>query len=295
MGFIVYFLNTFPSPATLDPRFRLFTLISWNINSVKFENSPLEEILKREENQIVISPFVKKVSVETVRGFTKIVLPLSCRNWSELKELFGDKISVFKTYPLEIPPKEEPSGGKFFVNERELVVLGNPPWGKENFYTSRGETLEEVVGKLLREKSLTLATAESCTGGMVASALVNVPGSSEYFIGSVIAYSNEVKEKLLGVRRETLEKWGAVSAQTAKEMAEGVKRLLGTDIGISTTGIAGPSGGTKNKPVGLTYFGIAFKDKTVTFKRVFPFDRNQNRISATYYLLFELYKSLKEL
>jgi len=129
---------------------------------------------------------------------------------------------------------------------------------------------------------------------MVASVLVNVPGSSEYFIGSVVAYSNEVKEKLLGVRRETLEKWGAVSTQTAKEMAEGVKRLLGTDIGISTTGIAGPSGGTKNKPVGLTYFGIAFKDKTVTFKRVFPFDRNQNRISATYYLLFELYKILKE-
>ncbi|HIP86524.1 MAG TPA: CinA family protein [Aquifex sp.] len=293
MGFIVYFLNTFPSPATLDQIFRLFTLISWKINSVKFENSPLEDILAREENQIVISPFIERVSVETLRGYTKIVLPLSCRNWSALNEIFEEKISLFKTYPLEYPPKK-PLGGKFFVNERELVVLEKPPLGEENFYTCRGENLEEVVGKLLRDKGLTLATAESCTGGMVASSLVNVPGSSEYFIGSVVAYSNEVKEKLLGVKRETLDKWGAVSAQTAKEMAEGVKKLLGTDIGISTTGIAGPSGGTETKPVGLTYFGISFKKKTVTFKRVFHFDRNQNRISATYYLLFELFMFLRE-
>ena len=294
MGFRIYFLNTFPSPALLEPLFRLFNLISWRIDSVHFEETPLKELLKREENQIIISPFVGKVSVDNSDGFTKIVLPLSYQRWEDIGELLRGDIKVFRTYPEEFPPTDIPAGGRFFLNERELSFIGNPPLEGRDFYTSRGESLEEVVGKLLKERGLTLSTAESCTGGMVAAALVNVAGSSEYFIGSVVAYSNEVKEKVLGVKRETLERYGAVSAQTAAEMAQGVRKLLKTDIGISTTGIAGPSGGTKEKPVGLTYFGIAIGDKTLTFKRIFPFGRNQNRLSATYYLLFKLYGLLKE-
>ncbi len=113
------------------------------------------------------------------------------------------------------------------------------------------------LGRLLRERGLTLATAESCTGGLVGSLVTDVPGSSHYYCGGVVAYSNEVKVRLLGVRRATLKRYGAVSAQTATEMAEGVRNRTGADIGVAVTGIAGPGGGTRKKPVGLVYIAIA--------------------------------------
>src|SRR3989304_4718180 len=113
-----------------------------------------------------------------------------------------------------------------------------------------GEKLEEVVGKLLTERKMTLALGESCTGGLVAHRLTNVPGSSSYVLGGIIAYSNEAKERLLGVRHETLEEHGAVSAETAIEMARGARATLGADVGLSVTGIAGPGGGAPGKPAG---------------------------------------------
>ena len=116
--------------------------------------------------------------------------------------------------------------------------------------------LELSVGKLLAKKKLTLAVAESVTGGLISDKITNVSGSSRYFLMGVIAYSNKSKEKLLGVSRKTLQKYGAVSKETALAMATGVKKLAKSNIGISSTGIAGPRGGTRKKPVGLVYIGI---------------------------------------
>ncbi len=118
---------------------------------------------------------------------------------------------------------------------------------------------------LLINKKLTISCAESCTGGLVAKRITDVCGCSEVFYGGVVSYANEVKEGVLKVSRSTLEEYGAVSENTAKEMAKGVKELCKTDIGISTTGIAGPDGGTKNKPVGTVYVGFSYGDELVAF------------------------------
>lgn len=121
------------------------------------------------------------------------------------------------------------------------------------------DSLERAAIAFLRDKGLTLACAESCTGGLVSKRITDIPGCSDVFVGSCITYANEAKIKLLGVKAETLQRWGAVSEQTATEMARGVRMVLGTDIGVSVTGIAGPGGGTTEKPVGTVYLGISTK------------------------------------
>jgi len=151
----------------------------------------------------------------------------------------------------------------------------------------------EKIAKLLKQKKLWVATAESCTAGLVAHMLTNVSGSSEYFKGSVVAYSNEVKMKVLGVKEETLKKYGAVSEQTAKEMAYGVKKLLGVDIAVATTGIAGPTGGTPTKPVGLVYIGLATPDGIEARKFLFKGNRLQNKESFANAALSMLLKYLE--
>lgn len=134
-------------------------------------------------------------------------------------------------------------------------------------------TLEESVLSLLGERGLALATAESCTGGLVGKLLTDVPGSSAVYRGSVVAYANAVKESVLGVPADVLAAHGAVSAPVAAAMAEGARRLLGADVAVSITGIAGPDGGTEEKPVGLVWFGVAGPDGTETAKRLLPGDR----------------------
>ncbi len=133
--------------------------------------------------------------------------------------------------------------------------------------------LEVSVGKLLRGRGLMLAVAESCTGGLVGHRLTNVPGSSEYFLGGVIAYANQTKVDVLGVSRATLEQNGAVSAETALEMAQGVRRLLGADIGAAITGIAGPGGGSPDKPVGLTWIGLSAPNVLQAWRYLWVGDR----------------------
>lgn len=129
--------------------------------------------------------------------------------------------------------------------------------GEYNVIDARnGGRLAELVGPLLESRGLTLGVAESCTGGMLASRITDVPGSSAYFTGGVVAYDNLVKEKVLGVSGRELERHGAVSEQVAKAMAAGIKELLTTDIGISVTGLAGPGGGAPGKPVGLVYVAL---------------------------------------
>jgi nicotinamide-nucleotide amidase len=127
------------------------------------------------------------------------------------------------------------------------------------------DPLEVAVGAMLKRKKLTLSVAESCTGGYVAHLITSIPGSSEYFIGGVVAYSNNVKIKMLGVKEETLASHGAVSEETVREMAELVRRKYGTDVGVATSGIAGPSGGTPDKPVGTVW--IAYSDNRQTIAR----------------------------
>ncbi len=118
------------------------------------------------------------------------------------------------------------------------------------------------LADILVEKGWRIATAESCTGGLLGSRITDVPGASRYYLGGVIAYDNRVKEKILGVRRETLEKYGAVSEKCAGEMAEGVARLMGANVAIATTGIAGPSGGTEEKPIGTVFIAYYILGKT---------------------------------
>jgi PncC family amidohydrolase len=126
--------------------------------------------------------------------------------------------------------------------------------------------LEIELGKVLKQKNLTIATAESCTGGLIANRITNIPGSSEYFDRGVVTYSNQSKIDILGVSAEIIDKFGAVSQETAKAMAESIKRIGKTDIGLAVTGIAGPSGGTPEKPVGLVYVGLAMVDSVKVFK-----------------------------
>ncbi len=130
----------------------------------------------------------------------------------------------------------------------------------ETAQSGSDQPLEARVGELLRARGLRLAVSESCTGGLIGHWLTNVPGSSTYYMGSVTAYSYEAKVRLLGVRWSTLEKYGAVSMETAIEMAHGVRLALAADIGISVSGIAGPGGGTPEKPVGTTWIGLSTPD-----------------------------------
>lgn len=137
--------------------------------------------------------------------------------------------------------------------------------------------LETRIGELLRRRKLTLATAESCTGGLVGHRLTSVPGSSDYYLGGVVAYSYDAKERVLGVRHDTLYDFGAVSAETALEMARGARRLLHTDLAVAVTGIAGPGGGTPDKPVGLVYIALSSRRQDVYRRFVWNEDRDGNK------------------
>ncbi len=138
------------------------------------------------------------------------------------------------------------------------------------------DTLQENVVKILSEHHLKLATAESCTGGLISERITRVSGSSEVFDCGVCSYANAIKEKVLGVHGETLAVLGAVSAETAMQMAEGVRKLSDADIAVSTTGIAGPGGGTAEKPVGLVFLGVSTKDRTYAIKMLLSGEMNQN-------------------
>ena len=141
-------------------------------------------------------------------------------------------------------------------------------------------TLETIIGDLLRNRGLSLATAESCTGGRIADRLTGIPGSSDYFLGAIVAYANSVKIGTLGVSGETLERHGAVSRETALEMARGARLKLATDMAVSVTGIAGPGGGLPGKPVGTTWIGLAAADGEWARHFCWVGDREQNKASS---------------
>ncbi len=200
----------------------------------------------------------------------------------EIDEILKDidkKILNASPYGIDIYIWED---NELFLENKVRVIkerLGNL------IYSEDETPIEEVVGKLLKEKGLTLSTAESSTGGLIASRIVNVPGSSAYFMGSVVAYSNEVKENLLKVSKQDLEKYGAVSKPVAEQMAKGVKNLLKTNISLSDTGIAGPTGETPEKPLGLHYIALAVPDKTQVEKVIFKGNRNDVRLRVSQHAL----------
>ncbi len=230
-----------------------------------------------------VLPFLKEKS-----GFTIVskVLHLSGIGESAAAEKIADIMS--KSENPTVAPYAKPNEMIFRVSARaenednakdimKPVVdeiykrLGDYIYGEDDC------TLEEAVVKALEKKGLTAAAAESCTGGLIAGRIIDFPGASKVFIDGVVSYSNESKIKRLGVKSETLNKYGAVSEQTAKEMAEGVKKALSADVGISSTGVAGPDGGTKEKPVGLVYIAVSFNGNTTVKKLNIKGSRNKIR------------------
>jgi nicotinamide-nucleotide amidase len=156
-----------------------------------------------------------------------------------------------------------------YLEDEIKTALGDTLFGTDN------DTMESVVGGLLRSQGKMLATAESCSGGLIGHKITSVPGSSNYFTGGVIAYSNDLKEKLLGVDPELLARHGAVSSAVAKAMAVGIRSKTGADIGLSVTGIAGPTGGSPEKPVGTVFIALATPDQTIDIPCCFSGDRWQ--------------------
>ena len=148
-------------------------------------------------------------------------------------------------------------------------------------FGGEGVELEDAVGSLLIKNRKTIATAESCTGGLIGDRLTNISGSSLYYKGGIVAYSNSVKEKTIGVKKETLDSAGSVSEETALEMARGIRNKLNADIGLSTTGIAGPKGGTKEKPVGLVYIAISYDRGEKVYRFVFTPYRKTNKLMTS--------------
>ncbi len=192
---------------------------------------------------------------------------------------------LIKSYALDNTIEFEARASEF----REVCeALG------EGLYSEENLTLSKVLVDFLSENKLVIATAESCTGGLVAARIVDVDGASEVFHEGVVTYSNEAKEERLNVSRETLEKYGAVSEQTAKEMAYGLLSE-NVDIAVSTTGIAGPGGGSEEKPVGLVYIGIAFQAREpIAIKRIYKGTRNVIRRSAANEAIYRTYEYLFE-
>ncbi len=200
---------------------------------------------------------------------------------SRIYQLCHDFFEQFPTYEIAFLPKftgvdirvaVKSEASRFPAFEQELYRrIG------KYIYTKGEEELEAVVGRLLKEKGYTIAVAESCTGGLVQDRITNISGSSTYFMGGMVTYSNESKMKFLGVKSASLQQYGAVSDVVAREMAQGVRQALGTTIGVSTTGIAGPTGATPEKPVGLIYIGLATSDTVIARRFVFTNDRRLNK------------------
>lgn len=165
---------------------------------------------------------------------------------------------------------------------------------REYYFASDDTRIEEIVGSLLNKKRWTLATAESCTGGLIAQRITDIPGSSRYFLGGIIAYDNAVKKNILGVPEEILEKYGAVSQETALAMAQGVRKLLQADISLAITGIAGPQGGTADKPVGLVYIALVGENINKWERFIFSGTRNDIRWRSANWALYLLKRSLEQ-
>jgi nicotinamide-nucleotide amidase len=227
----------------LNKRFTSQIIIHKNIMTYGTFEAKLAEILTDFESGL---PGNLKLAYLPASGVIKLRLTGTGSDYNYLSNLINDQVSkLYKTIP------------EFIYGEDE-------------------DSLEMVIGKLLKSKNKSVSTAESCTGGEIAHLLTSVAGSSAYYKGSIIAYENSIKTKLLGVQDYIITKYGAVSENTVKEMAVGVRNVLDTDYAVATSGIAGPDGGTDEKPVGTIWIAVDSERGTVCEKRVFGNDRLTN-------------------
>lgn len=217
---------------------------------------------------------------DMAKRFERVRFPKGV-SWSSLPERDG---IVFRTYTRESPEVLQSL-------EKELVCALGEPLG---VISTDGKSLTETIAELLVERVETLSTAESCTGGMIASEIVNLPGASRFFAGGACTYRDEAKRDILGVPQATLDAHTAVSRETALAMAEGAKRIYRSDWAISTTGIAGPDGGTPEKPVGLVWIGVATPKKTFAFCKNFSGNRVQIREKSVFKALDLLRREILE-
>jgi len=232
------------------------------------------EVLPRLKEKFKL-PFICHSTILT-QGIGESVLAEKIADWEKSLEALGIKLAYLPSpgmvrLRLSCAGEEKKVRGEVDEKVKELQQLI-----PEFIFGYGEETLPEVIGRLLMEKKQTLSTAESCTGGYAAHLITSVAGSSAYFLGSIIAYANEVKMQQLGVQKSTIEKYGAVSEEVAREMAEGVRQKLGTDYGLAFTGIAGPGGGSEEKPVGTVWIAVASAKGAVSKKFQFGDNRERN-------------------
>ena len=221
-------------------------------------------------------------------GESTLAEMLAGLNWHDPEATIGTRAHLDGvTIILRGPASAEARRKLDSVQQQVLAALG------DRVYGDNGDELPEIAGALLRGAGLTVAVAESCTGGLLGKKLTDIAGSSDYFLGGVTAYDNRVKTQVLGVSAGLLADKGAVSEEVAAAMAEGVSRLLGADCALSTTGVAGPAGGTEAKPVGLVYVGSVVKGVTLVEQMRLPGQRDQVRERAAYAALDLLRRRLR--
>lgn len=239
---------------------------------------PPKEMIPMFEEKIV--PYLKHKSDYIIKSRTLKVIDVG---ESSLQEILGDIMSNQTNPTVALYAKDGEVQIRITAKTHDISTADNKIKDIESrirnilgisVYGCDEDTLESVVNDLLQHNKKTIAFAESCTGGLVSSRFTDIPNASVSLLNSVVSYSNEAKINMLGVKRDTLDKYGAVSMETAEEMAVGIKRVSKTDIGISITGIAGPSGGSEAKPVGLCFIGIAADDAVKVYSYIF----NGNRL-----------------
>jgi len=252
----------------------------------------VEPLLQTRGTAQAAGSFSDAQAVRRIRTFgigeSTLAEMLAGLNWHDPEATIGTRAHLDGvTIILRGPASAEGRRKLDSVQQQVLAALG------DRVYGDNGDELPEIAGALLRGAGLTVAVAESCTGGLLGKKLTDIAGSSDYFLGGVTAYDNRVKTQVLGVSAGLLADKGAVSEEVAAAMAEGVSRLLGADCALSTTGVAGPAGGTEAKPVGLVYVGSVVKGVTLVEQMRLPGQRDQVRERAAYAALDLLRRRLR--
>lgn len=240
-----------------------------------------------------VLPYLQEISGKNINASEFTVMGKS-------ESAFEENLSnLYRSYP-DVNIASYPEEGKIrFVLQSTNFETYQEALGefkklmKDYIVSESGESIEEVVVGLLKNKGYKISVAESCTGGMLASLLVNVPGASEVFQEGFVTYANEAKMKYLGVRKETIAEYGVVSEPVVLEMISGLKRLNGAEVRIGISGIAGPGGGTKEKPVGLVHYAIGINDDSYAEAKIFKGNREQIRRKACLWVLYRLFLLLK--
>jgi len=254
----------------------------------EMENMMTSHILQYLQEQFKLS-FSYHKSVLTT-GISESKLALDIKNWED--QLPEDLKLAYLPSPGVVKIRLSAYGESSVIKRVEEEIIKLQAILRDAIYGYDDDSLEAVVGRILNENHKTLSTAESCTGGNIARLITSIPGSSAYFLGSIISYSNEIKHKLLDVPEKLIKQYGAVSREVAESMAEGASKKFDSDYSIAVTGIAGPTGGSLNKPLGTTWIAICSGKQIISEKFIFGDNRDRNIIRASYAALNKLRKIL---